>query len=133
MSEAEIVEFATSYDPQVYHVDAVAARDTAFEGLVASGWHTAAVWMRLYVGTALACVEAHGSPGVDELRWLEPVRPGDTLAGTAETVGKMPSLTEPRIITVKEKGILTRSDGVPVLSLVLFSRIFRKPPREEST
>ena len=80
----EIIEFATRYDPQLFHVDEDAARRSAFGGLVASGWHTAAMAMRLYVDGLLAGMTSQGSPGVEELRWLKPVRPDDVLSGRAE-------------------------------------------------
>jgi acyl dehydratase len=80
VEEKEIIEFARRYDPQVFHTDAVAARDTIYGGLVASGWHTAAMAMRLIVDHYLSHMASVGSPGVDELRWLKPVRPGDSLS-----------------------------------------------------
>jgi acyl dehydratase len=75
----EIVEFARRYDPQSMHVDPVAAAQGPFGGLIASGWHTAAMVMRLFVEHYLSKVATLPSPGVDELRWVRPVRPGDTL------------------------------------------------------
>ena len=75
----EIVEFARRYDPQPMHVDSEAAARGPFGGLIASGWHTAAMVMRLFVEHYLSKVATLPSPGVDELRWVRPVRPGDTL------------------------------------------------------
>jgi acyl dehydratase len=80
VKEEEIIEFARRYDPQVFHTDPVAARKTPYGGLVASGWHTAAMAMRLIVEHHLSQVASAGSPGVDEVRWLKPVRPGDQLS-----------------------------------------------------
>jgi acyl dehydratase len=80
VKEEEIIEFARRYDPQVFHTDPVEARKTVYGGLVASGWHTAAMAMRLIVEHYLSHVASVGSPGVDELRWLKPVRPGDRLS-----------------------------------------------------
>ena len=80
VTEEEIIEFAKRYDPQVFHTDPVAARDSIYGGLVASGWHTAAMVMRLIVENYLSGVASVGSPGVDEVRWLKPVRPGDKLS-----------------------------------------------------
>ena len=79
MSEAEIVEFARRYDPQPMHTDAAAAAAGPFGGLIASGWHTVGVVMRELVRHYLAPGAALVSPGVDELRWILPVRPGDQL------------------------------------------------------
>lgn len=79
IEEAEIIEFARRYDPQVFHIDPEAAKNTMYGGLIASGWHTAGLMMRLLVDHYLSHVASLGSPGVDELRWLRPVRPGDEL------------------------------------------------------
>ena len=75
----EIVEFARRYDPQAMHVDAAAAERGAFGGLIASGWHTASIVMRLFVEHYLSRIATLPSPGIDELRWVRPVRPGDVL------------------------------------------------------
>jgi acyl dehydratase len=79
VDEAEIIEFARRFDPQYMHVDPVAAAAGRFAGLIASGWHTAAMMMRLVVDNFLPGRASLGSPGIDELRWLQPVRPGDVL------------------------------------------------------
>ena len=79
VTEGEIVEFASRYDPQPFHVDREAAARSHFGGLVASGWMTGAVVMRMMVDHFIAPASAMGSPGVDQLRWLKPVRPGDRL------------------------------------------------------
>jgi acyl dehydratase len=80
MEEKEMIDFATRYDPQAFHTDPDAARKSVFGGLIASGWHTGAVSMRLLVDHYLSRVASLGSLGVDELRWLKPVRPGDELS-----------------------------------------------------
>jgi acyl dehydratase len=80
VDEAEVIDFARRYDPQSFHIDPEAAKKTVFGGLIASGWHTAAMMMRLLVDHYLASVESIGSPGIDELRWTKPVRPGDELS-----------------------------------------------------
>ena len=88
----EIVAFARQFDPQPFHLDEEPARCSPFGGLVASGWHTASVCMRLLVvGLGLDGLASMGSPGVDTLRWLKPVRPGDTLTLRTEVVEKNPS------------------------------------------
>ncbi|MFN7571760.1 MAG: MaoC family dehydratase [Betaproteobacteria bacterium] len=79
VTEAEILDFARRYDPQPFHVDPARAAAGPFGGLVASGWHTASLMMRVLVDHFLSRVASLGSPGVDELRWLAPVRPGDAL------------------------------------------------------
>jgi len=80
VTEAEIVEFARRFDPQYIHVDPALAAQGPFGGLIASGWHTAAMMMRLIVDNFLPKSASLGSPGIDELRWLRPVRPGDVLS-----------------------------------------------------
>ena len=80
VTEAEIVEFARRFDPQYIHVDLERAAQGPFGGLIASGWHTAAMMMRLIVDNFLPRRASLGSPGIDELRWLRPVRPGDVLS-----------------------------------------------------
>ncbi|HML08031.1 MAG TPA: MaoC family dehydratase [Xanthobacteraceae bacterium] len=76
----EIIAFAKRFDPQRFHIDPEAAKETPFGGLIASGWHTAALMMRLYVDNYLSHVASLASPGLDELRWPKPVRPGDRLS-----------------------------------------------------
>ena len=80
VEEEEVIAFARRYDPQIFHTDPEAARETAFGGLIASGWHTASLMMRLFVDHFLSHVASLGSPGVEELRWVKPVRPGDELS-----------------------------------------------------
>ncbi|OPY67188.1 MAG: Bifunctional protein PaaZ [Syntrophorhabdaceae bacterium PtaU1.Bin034] len=80
VTEKEIVDFAKRYDPQVFHTDPEAAKKSAFSGLVASGWHSVLIAMRLLVDHRLSRVANLGSPGINELRWLKPVRPGDVLS-----------------------------------------------------
>jgi len=79
VEEAEIVEFARRYDPQLIHIGRDAAASGPFGGLIASGWHTATIMMRLLVDRFLPKAASLGSPGIDELRWIRPVRPGDVL------------------------------------------------------
>src|ERR1035438_7980609 len=79
VDEAEIIEFGKRFDPQEFHIDPVAAARGSFGGLIASGWHTGSLMMRMIVDNYLSKASSLGSPGIDELRWLRPVRPGDTL------------------------------------------------------
>ena len=80
VGQAEVVEFARRYDPQPFHTDAEAAAGGPYGGLIASGWHTGSLMMRMLVEHYLSPESSLGSPGLDELRWLAPVRPGDTLS-----------------------------------------------------
>ncbi|MGO9017293.1 MAG: MaoC family dehydratase [Syntrophobacteraceae bacterium] len=80
VEEADIIDFARRFDPQVFHTDPEAAKKSFYGGLIASGWHTAAMMMRLIVDHYLPGTASMGSPGIDELRWIRPVRPGDELS-----------------------------------------------------
>ena len=80
VQESDIIDFARRFDPQIFHTDPEAAKNTIFGGLIASGWHTAAMMMRLLVDHYLPWARSLGSPGIDELRWTKPVRPGDKLS-----------------------------------------------------
>jgi acyl dehydratase len=91
LSEADIVRFAREYDPQVYHTDAEAARNSPFGGLIASGWQTCGVTMRLMCDGYLLETSCVGSPGLEELRWLKPVRPGDALRLKTTVIESTPS------------------------------------------
>jgi acyl dehydratase len=127
VDEQEIVAFARQWDPQPFHVDPDAARDSVFGGLIASGWHTGAVWMRLYVDSLLGGSDSRGSPGVEELRWLATVRPGDTLAGRLEVLETTPSASRPDRGTVRIRGELVNQDGVVVLSMTSRGHFGRRP------
>ncbi len=95
VGQQEIIDFAKHYDPQVFHVDPVGAKKTMFGGLVASGWHTAALAMRMIVDHYLSHIASLGSPGVDELRWLNPVRPGNQLSLRVSILETRRSRTKP--------------------------------------
>jgi len=82
VTESQILDFALAFDPQPFHMDLEAAKETIFEGLITSGFHTIALTFRLFAQTRALAACSLGSPGVDELRWLKPVRPGDTLRAT---------------------------------------------------
>lgn len=117
VTREEIVDFAEQYDPQPMHVDETAANESMFGGLVASGWHVAAMSMRLLVENFLADSGAMGSPGVDELRWHEPVRPGDELAVETEVREKRPSESRPDRGIVRVGVRVRRGDDVLVMSM----------------
>jgi len=94
-NEAEIIEFGNRFDPQAFHTDPQAAKQTIYGGLIASGWHTASMMMRLFVDHYLSSVASLGSPGVDELRWSRPVRPHDTLTLRVTVTETKRSLSKP--------------------------------------
>ena len=117
VTEAEIVDFAERWDPQPFHVDPKAAAGSVFGGLIASGWHTGAMWMRLYVDAMLDGAASMGSPGIEELRWLAPVRPGDTLRGRLTVLEATPSERRPDRGTVRIRGEMVNQDDVVVMSM----------------
>jgi acyl dehydratase len=95
VTREEIVAFAASYDPQPMHLDEAAASRTLLGGLAASGWHTACLLMRLNVDHMLCNAASMGAPGISELRWLQPVRPGDTLGVRSRELAARPSASRP--------------------------------------
>ena len=95
IAEEEIIAFARQFDPQPFHVDKVAAEKSMYGGIIASGWHTCAIMMRLMVDGFLRESASLGSPGVDEIRWLKPVRAGDTLSVTTTALEARPSESKP--------------------------------------
>lgn len=123
----EIVDFARQYDPQSFHVDAAAARQSMFGGLIASGWHVTAKLMRLFVDNYVDQRTALGSPGVDEVRWLKPVRPGDTLSASVECASKVPSKSRPEMGIVHEQWRATNQRGELVMTLKGTNMVRRRP------
>ncbi|MBS4046323.1 MAG: MaoC family dehydratase [Alphaproteobacteria bacterium] len=97
LTEEAIIAFAKQFDPQPFHIDPVAAKNSAFGGIIASGWHTAATVMRLIVDSAIELEASLGSPGFDDLAWLKPVRPGDTIRARMTCIDKTPSRSRPGI------------------------------------
>ena len=95
LSEGDVLDFARRFDPQYIHTDPRAAADGPFGGLIASGWHTAALMMRLFVENYLSHIASMASPGIDELRWLQPVRPGDSLSVRVRVLEAMPARSKP--------------------------------------
>ena len=95
VTEEEILEFASKYDPQAFHLSDEAAKATLFGGLCASGWHTCAIAMRMLVDNMPESNKSLGSPGIDELRWTKPVFPGDTLRVKTTVLSKTNSRSRP--------------------------------------
>ena len=126
-TESEIVDFAKAYDPQPFHVDAEAAKQSYFGGLIASGWHTCAVGMRLIVDQYMNQTRSLGSPGIDNIRWLKPVRPGDTLAYRRTTVEARASASRPDAGLVKSRWEAVNQQGELVLSMEGWNLFGRRP------
>ncbi|AQL43404.1 acyl dehydratase [Halorientalis sp. IM1011] len=130
VTEEEILEFAEQYDPQEFHTDPEAAKDTMFGGLAASGWHTAAVCMRLLVETMENAEWAsQGARGVDELRWIKPVRPGDELAIEYEVVEKREG-DRPGVGEVDSRLTGYNQDGDPVITWIGLGMIEKRAAGE---
>ena len=118
VSESDIINFARQYDPQPMHVDPTRARSTIYGGLIASGWHTVSLFMRLLVENLVSKTDSLGSPGVDELRWPLPVRPGDTLSGQMEILETRVSSSRPNMGIVRWRGEVRNQSGQVVLTLL---------------
>lgn len=127
VTKEEIVEFATRFDPQPFHVDEVAAGKTPFGGLIASGWHTGAIYMRLYVDALLHGSSSLGSPGLEEVRWRKPVRPGDTLHASATVLDATPSSRRPERGTVRIEAEMRNGAGEIVMTFVARGLFGRRP------
>jgi acyl dehydratase len=121
VSEAEILAFAREYDPQWFHVDVDRAKTGRWQGLIASGWQTCGIAMRLAVEGALQDSESFGSPGLDYLKWLAPVRPGDALMLIAEVLDVRRSDRQPTLGIVRWRWNVVNQNDAPVLELVATS------------
>jgi acyl dehydratase len=117
VTEADIIEFAKRYDPQEFHVDPAAAVHGPYGGLIASGWHTAALMMRMFAEDFLSKASSLGSPGIDELRWPRPVRPGDTLRVRVTVLEARRSRSKPDRGIVSSLAEVLNQDGDVVLSM----------------
>jgi acyl dehydratase len=126
VTKEDIIRFATEFDPQPFHVDEVAAENTAFNGLAASGWHTAALAMRLCVQVRPFGPHPLLGLGVDGLRWTQPVRPGDVLHVEGEVVELTPSRTKPQGI-VKIKWTAYNQHGEAVYTFTPIGVVPRRP------
>lgn len=128
LSEADMVRFAREYDPQTFHTDAEAARATPFGGLIASGWQTCGVTMRLMCDGYLLETSCVGSPGLEELRWLKPVRPGDTLRLKTTVLESAPSAKQRNRGTVLFLWETLNQNGEVVLSMRGRQLFLRRTP-----
>ncbi|MBV9685882.1 MAG: MaoC family dehydratase [Alphaproteobacteria bacterium] len=126
VEEAEILDFARRFDPQDMHVNPNAARRGRFGGLIASGWHTGAMMMRLLTDNFLPKRASLASPGIDELRWLRPVRPGDVLRIRVTVLEATPSRSKPDRGMVRTLIEVLNQDGEVVMSLKPMNIIARR-------
>jgi acyl dehydratase len=127
LTREAIVEFAARYDPQPFHLDERVATGSIYGGLIASGWQTVCLAMRQIVDGLLGRTASLGSPGVDEVRWLRPVRPGDTLAFRAEVLEVTPSRSKPDRGIVRVRYEALNQAGEPVLRMTGVQLVGRRP------
>lgn len=127
VSKDEIIAYARQFDPQPFHVDEQAAAQSIYGGLIASGWHTVSLFMRLLVDGLLSRTASMGSPGVDEVRWLKPVRPGDRLSARGIVEEVIPSRSKPDRGLLRITYEMANQDGERVLSIKGLGMFGRRP------
>jgi acyl dehydratase len=128
VSREEVIEFASKYDPQPFHLSDEEAAKTYFGRLSASGWHTAAMMMSMLVKNISDIQQAGlGSPGIDELRWLKPVYPGDTLRVETEVLDKRPSRSRADMGSFRSKATIYNQDDIAVMTVISIGLIRRRP------
>ena len=130
VSKDEIIAFARKFDPQPFHIDEAAAERSIYGGLIASGMHTCSIFMRLLYDGLLSRAASMGSPGQDELRWIKPVRPGDTLSARGLVEELIPSRSKPDRGLIRTTYEVFNQDGDKVMTLRGLG-MFEKRPTEE--
>jgi acyl dehydratase len=128
VEESEIIAFAKRYDPQSFHTDPQAAARGAYGGLIASGWHTAALTMRQLVEQYLSSVASLGSPGIDELRWLKPVRPADALSVRVTVLEAQRSRSKPDRGIIRSLIEVSNQRGELVMSMKAINLLLCREP-----
>jgi acyl dehydratase len=128
VTEEAITQFARDFDPQPFHLDVNAAEQSVFKGLAASGWHTAAMTMRLFVTGGLKLAGGSVGLGVDELRWPRPVRPGDTLRLQTEIMEVRPSRSKPDRGIIRIRNVTTNQRGEVVQTFLASVLVRRRSP-----
>jgi acyl dehydratase len=126
VSEPEIIDFARQFDPQYFHIDPEKAKSSRFGGIIASGWHTIGVTMRLYVDHYLSHVASLASPGIDEIRWPNPVRPGDILKVRVSVLEARASRSKPDRGVVRARIEAINQRDEQVLSMIGISILERR-------
>lgn len=128
VTREEVIEFASKYDPQPFHLSDDEAAKTHFGKLAASGWHTAAMMMRMLVDNMSTMQQAGlGSPGLDEVRWLTPVYPGDILRIETEVLDKRPSRSRADMGSFRSKATVFNQDDVAVMTVISIGLVRRRP------
>ncbi len=126
VSKEEIIEFAEEFDPAYFHIDEEAAKSSMLGGLVASGFHTCSITMRMMCDAYLLASTSQGAPEVEEIKWIAPVRPGDTLSGIAEVIEARQSNSQPQLWITKVKHDIENQNDEPVMSMTVIG-IFTIP------
>lgn len=132
LSEAEIVDFARRFDPQPFHIDPVAAANSPYGGIIASGWHTASAMMRLMVDHFISANAGLGSPGLDEIRWLKPVYPGAVLAVRVTVLDKRLSNSKPDRGFFSHLVEVRNTAGEPVMTVKGAGMVRRRSTTEQN-
>jgi acyl dehydratase len=128
VTREEVIEFATKYDPQPFHLSDEEAAKTHFGRVAASGWHTTAMMMRMFVDNMSATQQAGlGSPGVDEVRWLKPVYPNDILRVETEILDKRPSRSRADMGSFRSKATVFNQDDIAVMTVISIGLIRMRP------
>lgn len=127
VSEEDIVRFGSEFDPQPFHIDPEAARKSIFGGIVASGWHTCSITMRLLVDGLLSHSSSLGSPGIEQIRWVKPVRPGDTLHAVLTVQEVRMSQSKPDRCTARMHIDVTNQAGELVMWMESFGMFAKRP------
>ena len=127
VTEADVVDFAKRFDPQYIHTDPDSAKNGPFKGLIASGWHSGAILCRLMVDHYISHVASLGSPGVDEMRWLHPVRPGDKLRIRTKITETRLSKSKPDRGLVSCEVEMINQEDQPVMSLKITNLLSKRP------
>ena len=129
----EVIAFAKQFDPQLFHVDETAAKASMYGGLIASGWHTCAMVMRMMCDAYMLQSASVGSPGIDNLKWLKPVRPGDTLRAQRTTLESRTSKSRPEIGIVSNLWEVFNQEGEMVMSMQGYGMFRRRNPGSPTT
>ena len=130
VSKDEIIAFARKFDPQPFHIDEAAAERSIYGGLIASGWHTGSLFMRLLYDGLLSHAASMGSPGQDELRWIKPVRPGDTLSARGLVEELIPSRSKPDRGLIRTTYEVFNQDGDKVMMVRGLGMFGKRPTKE---
>ena len=133
VDKEEVIAFARQYDPQPFHVDETAAKQSMYGGLIASGWHTCAMVMRMMCDAYMLQSASVGSPGIDNLKWLKPVRPDDTIRAQRTTLETRASKSKPDIGIVSNLWEVFNQDGEMVMSMQGYGMFRRRNPGSPTT